>query len=205
MTRQLKKEPLKLVIIGNGVASRTLLSMIMKKLRATEKNVLQEQLHSLHVFEGPKTPSTSSHIPPMYTGLWSPATHLLKSRLRIPTSTIESEGCAVLESGYRDQMGAWLMKPTKGMKSFPGRYFHLCCVYHFIVNLDRPSLLFFENKRLLDLLCKVIEPISFPLTSNNSIYTMQEEEIDSLIQSDSRVQIHRGVEVSKIFHRQDRT
>ncbi len=105
---------MKLAIVGNGIASRTVLSLIMKELRSSQSNALQDQLHSLHIFD------KSADSPHLYTGLWSASTHLLKRRVGISLDTIQNLGCAVKESGYRDQKGRWLLKPEVGMLSFPG-------------------------------------------------------------------------------------
>lgn len=112
-----KKEAMKLAIVGNGIASRTVLSLIMKELRSSQPNALQEQLHSLHIFDKSADVQDS---PPLYTGLWSASTHLLKRRVGISLDTIQNLGCAVKESGYRDQKGRWLLKPEVGMLPFPG-------------------------------------------------------------------------------------
>lgn len=112
-----KKEAMKLAIVGNGIASRTVLSLIMKELRSSQSNALQDQLHSLHIFDKSADVQDSPHL---YTGLWSASTHLLKRRVGISLDTIQNLGCAVKESGYRDHKGRWLLKPEVGMLPFPG-------------------------------------------------------------------------------------
>jgi len=102
---------MKVVVVGQGVAGKTILSLFAKSVVAGAK------IQSIIVVND--VSSNNRTALQLHTGIWSPAVRIMQSHLDKSYKDFIRNSCPVSKSAYLSMNGDELVAPRNGLQSSP--------------------------------------------------------------------------------------